>query len=255
MSAFHRAIVKGPGHSLVAGLTSAHLGLPDYQRACHQHRAYTATLVDCGLEVTVLDADEDYPDSVFIEDVAVLLPGCAVITRPAAPSRAGETQAIRPVLASLFPRLKTIEAPGTLDGGDVLMVGDHCFIGLSARTNLEGAAQLIDIAARQQMRGTTVAVHEFLHLKTGVTAVSDTLLLAAGEFIDHPAFAGFTLLPVTPEEAGAANCLRINDTILIPAGYPRISRLLSERGERVVELDISEFAKLDGGLTCLSLRF
>lgn len=252
---FTKAIVRSPGCSMISGLTKAGLGTPDYTRALAQHRQYIAALESCGLEVLVLPADEDYPDSTFVEDVALLTAHCAIITRPAAPSRVGEISDMRRVLERYFTKIEEIAAPGTLDGGDVMQVGGHCYIGLSARTNSPGATQLIEILRRHGLSGSTVPVTQFLHLKTGVTCIADRTLLATGEFIARPEFSGFTILPVADQDAGGANCIRINDRILMPAGFPAVRRQLAESGARIVEIDISEYAKLDGGLTCMSLRF
>ena len=255
MPTFTNAIVRPPGSSIVYGLTGADRGVPDYKKALEQHRQYVTALETCGLEVRVLDADENLPDSTFVEDVAVLTPHCAVITRPAASSRADEVESIRPVLGDYYSQIVEIIAPGTLDGGDVMQIGVHFYIGLSTRTNLAGAEQLIEILQCYGMTGSTVPVTEFLHLKTGVTCVTGKSLLAAGEFISRPEFSEFTILPVPDGETGAANCIRINGKILMPAGFPQVREKLITAGEQIVEIDISEYAKLDGGLTCLSLRF
>lgn len=252
---FTHAIVKTPGRSMLDGLSEAGLGQPDYEKALEQHQLYTRALQACGLEVLTLDADEAFPDSTFIEDAALLLADCAVLTRPAAPSRRDETTAVRPVLQGFFSHIETINAPGTLDGGDVMQVGRHFYIGLSQRTNRPGAEQLMRILQSYGYSGSTVPVTEFLHLKTGITCVAENTLLATGEFIDHPAFVDYTALPVINEEAGGANCIAINGRVLMPAGFPGVHRMLTEMGMDVLEVNISEFAKLDGGLTCLSLRF
>jgi len=252
---FTKAIVRTPGRSMITGITEANLGVPNYEKALDQHCQYIVALETSGLEVLILDADETYPDSTFVEDVAVLTPHCAIITRPAASSRAGETKSIRPVLESFYSNIEQIEAPGTLDGGDVMQIGGHFYIGLSARTNMPGAEQLIAILGRYGMTGSTVPVTEFLHLKTGVTWVDGNRLVASGEFVVRPEFLDFAILPVDGDNAGAANCIRINDTILMPAGFPEVRDQLSILDKQIIEIDISEFAKLDGGLTCLSLRF
>jgi dimethylargininase len=239
---------------MARGQTSVDQGPPDYAVAIDQHRRYIAALHECGLEVLVLGADEAYPDSTFIEDTALLLPDCAVITRPGAPTRRGETAAIHRVLRPFFPRMESITAPGTLDGGDILQVGRHYFIGLSNRTNRAGAEQLKAILASVGMSASTVPVRQVLHLKTGVTWVAERTLLATGEFIDYAGFSSFTILPVGGDQAGAANCLAINGSVLMPAGFSSVRQLLLSRGLRVIEVNISEFTKLDGGLTCLSLR-
>lgn len=240
---------------MISGLSEANLGAPDYDTALRQHQNYITALQACGLDVVVLDPDEAFPDSTFIEDVAVLTPHCAIVTRPAAPSRAGETRSISRILPDYFQQIEVIHEPGTLDGGDVMQIGDHFYIGLSGRTNSEGARQLIAILRKYGMTGSTVVVKEFLHLKTGVTALGDTTLIATGECIERPEFSGFAILPVAHKEAGAANCIRINNHILMPAGFPSVKALLKDLGAETIEVDISEFAKLDGGLTCLSLRF
>lgn len=250
-----KAIVRTPGRSMLSGLTQANLGLPDYATALEQHRQYIAALQRCGLEVLVLPADEDYPDSTFVEDAALLTPACAVLTRPAAPSRRGEVASIGPILKSFYARVEEIEAPGTLDGGDVMQVGEHFYIGLSARTNRSGAEQLIAILKRHGLSGSTVPVTSCLHLKTGVTAMNEQTLLACAEFAAYPGFSAFTIIPLTEGQSGAANSLRINDKLLMPAGFPLLCEQLARQGTEIIEVDISEFAKLDGGLTCLSLRF
>lgn len=255
MDNFSKAIVRTPGRSMVAGLTKAALGVPDYARALQQHRDYVAALEFCGLEVVVLDAEEDFPDSTFVEDTALLTPHCAIVTRPAACSRRGETENMRPVLERFYTHIEKITAPGTLDGGDVLQVGSHFYIGLSSRTNPAGAGQLIAILERYGMSGSTLPVTACLHLKTGVTCIAEQTLLATGAFVARQEFSGFRMLPVADQEAGGANCIRINGTVLMPAGYPQLRQTLAAERIALVEVDISEYAKLDGGLTCLSLRF
>lgn len=255
MDHFTKAIVRTPGRSMITGLSKANLGVPDYARALQQHRAYIAALEACGLDVLVLDAEEAFPDSTFVEDTALLTPQCAIISRPAACSRRGETENIRPVLEGFYAQVEKIAAPGTLDGGDVMQVGQHCYIGISSRTNPAGAGQLIAILERHGMSGSTLPVTEFLHLKTGVTCIAEKTLLAAGEFIAREEFSGFRMLPVADGETGGANCIRINGRILMPAGFPQLRQQLAADGTPIIEVDISEFAKLDGGLTCLSLRF
>ena len=252
---FSRAIVRRPGKSFVKGLTTAHLGRPCLSRALEQHDAYIAALERCGLSVTVLPADERYPDATFIEDTAILTRRCAVITNPGAPSRNGEKDLTRPSVLQFFSSVVAIEPPGTLDGGDVMDVNGHLFIGLSGRTNPEGARQLIQALAQNGYTGSTVTLAHFLHLKTGVAWLGGRDLLAAGELRDHPAFSDFNIIPVWPAETYAANCIRVNDRVLIPAGFAHIRRELAARGYDLIEVPVSEFQKMDGGLSCLSLRF
>ena len=252
---FTHAIVRRPGKSFADGITTAGLGRPNLARALEQHDAYIAALEQCGLAVTVLPADEDYPDSTFVEDTAVLARRIAVITNPGARSRNGEKAAIRPAVQRFFSETAFIEPPGTLDGGDVLEVNGHFFIGLTARTNDPGARQLIAVLERSGYTGSTVALQSFLHLKTGVAWIGNRDLLAAGELIDNPAFGGFNIIPVSPEETYAANCIRINDRVIMPAGFKKTQKELAGRGYDLIEVEMSEFQKMDGGLSCLSLRF
>lgn len=252
---FKNAIVKKPGKSLIGGISTAGLGEPDYEKALRQHAEYTRALRECGLEVLVLDADEQHPDSTFVEDTAVLTKECAIITNPGAPSRKGETQAIEPLLEQHYRDIERIREPGTVDGGDVMMVGSHFYVGLSARTNREGAEQLIDCLEKYGMTGSPVRLHEVLHLKTGVAYLEQNNLLASGEFISGEPFKGFKLLSVDSDEAYAANCIWVNGTVLIPSGYEKTRAKIEAAGYPVRDLDVSEFRKLDGGLSCLSLRF
>lgn len=140
---FTRAIVRTPGKSMVNGLTSAGLGLPDYEKALNQHADYVRALQSCGLDVLVLPVDEQYPDSTFVEDVALLTSACAIVTNPGAPSRKGETAEIKQVLGDFYTTIEEIQDPGTVEAGDIMMVGSHFYIGLSERTNAVGAQQLI----------------------------------------------------------------------------------------------------------------
>lgn len=255
MYRFNHAIVRKPSRSLARGLTEANLGRPDYALALKQHALYVAALEGCGLQVEVLEALESCPDSVFVEDVAVLTPRCAVLTRPGAAPRSAEVVGMRSVVESLFSKVERIVTPGTLDGGDVMQIGNHCYIGLSGRTNQAGAQQLMTILDKHGLSGSVVPVQSVLHLKTGVTSFAPGCLLAIKEFTRLDLFSDFEVLEVAPEEPAAANILRINDRLLMSAGCPQTEKKLRERGEDVVTLDISEYAKLDGGLTCLSLRY
>lgn len=252
---FTRAIVRTPGRSMINGLSTAGLGLPDYEKALAQHAAYVEALETCGLGVTVLPPDERFPDSTFVEDVALLTPVCAIITRPGAPSRRGETAAMCAVLQEHYEQIEEIQPPGTVEAGDIMMVGKHFYIGLSQRTNAEGAQQMIEILEKYGFSGSTVPLKEMLHLKSGVSYLENNRLLAAGEFQTAEVFQGFDILPVPEEEQYAANSLWVNGTVLTPAGFPRTRELIERAGYPVLEVDVSEFRKLDGGLSCLSLRF
>jgi len=252
---FTRAIVRRPGANLAAGLTSSRLGPPDLETALLQHDAYVKALETAEVQVTALAADERFPDATFIEDTAVLVPEAAVIARPGAASRLGEEETIADALLPRYGLLERIHSPGTLEGGDVLQVGRHFYIGLSQRTNREGAGQLGRILSGFGYTFSLVPLRRVLHLKTGVAYLGESHLLAAGEFLEEPLFSGLSILPVPPEESYAANSVRINGFVLVPKGYDQTRARIERAGFRVIEVDVSEFRKLDGGLSCLSLRF
>jgi dimethylargininase len=262
---FTRAIVRPPAPNFAEGLTTAGLGAPDYKVALQQHRAYCAALEQCGLTLTRLEPDPDYPDSTFVEDVAIVTNACAILTRPGASSRAGEVESMRETLADFFATVSEIEAPGTLDGGDICHAGDHFFIGISERTNQAGARQLgeflrhagytsafIDI--RRSVPG-AVATESLLHLKSGLAFLGDRRIVITAALENHPEFAAYDLVPVDQAELYAANCIRVNDRVLIARGFPKFEAKLRELGYQTIVLDMSEFQKMDGGLSCLSLRF
>jgi len=252
---FKNAIVKRPCPEMVNGITKAGLGIPDYQNALKQHDLYIQALESCGLKVRVLEADNRFPDSTFIEDISVCTPHCAIITNPGAASRSREIDGIQYVLSGYYYNLERIESPGTLDGGDIMMVGDHYYIGLSDRTNHEGADQFIMILEKYKMTGSKAKMKEMLHLKTGLSYLENNNLLIAGEFVNYPEFEKFNRIVIDPDEAYSANSLWINGTVLVPKGYPGTKKKVEALGYKVIEVDTSEFRKLDGGLSCLSLRF
>lgn len=252
---FKSTIVKTPGESYINGLTTSDLGTPILEKALEQHAAYVEALKKCGTQVTVLSSNSDFPDSTFVEDTAVLTPDFAVISNPGAHTRNGEIRDMEPAIKSFYENIYYIKAPGTLDGGDVLQIEDHFYIGISARTNQEGAEQLKAILELEQYKATIVPLEKFFHLKTGITYLGNQTIVAAGEFVDHPAFNSYKMIVVPPEEEYAANCIRVNDYVIIPAGYPITKKNIQDAGYQTIELEMSEFRKLDGGLSCLSLRF
>ena len=255
---FKNVIVRKPAKSLVDGITSnPQLGRPDYELALKQHESYIEALKQCGVEVTVLEPMEQYPDSCFVEDAAVITRKCAIITNPGAASRNGEAREIIPAVRKFFKddEIEYIKAPGTLEGGDVMMVGDHFYVGRSARTNEEGIRQFIEILARHGLTGSEVPLEHVLHLKTGVNYIENNNMLVSGEFVDKPDFAKFNKIVIPEEESYAANCIWVNGKVIVPTGYPTVERLVREAGYEVILTDTSEYRKLDGGLSCLSLRF
>ncbi len=251
---FTHAITRTPGLSFTRGLTTADLGVPEYDLMCRQHRAYIETLENLGLAVENLPAEEAYPDAHFVEDTAVVTPDVAIITNPGAPARKGEEKSIALALARHRP-LEYIQPPGTVDGGDVLMVGRHFFIGISDRTNAEGAAQLGRILERYGNTWVTVPVGAGLHFKSSVNIVGEETLLLTEDFAGHEALADYQQIILSPGEEYAGNTLLVNDTLIMPANFPRTREQLERTGRTVLELDTSETRKMDGGLTCLSLRF
>lgn len=252
---FTQAIVRQPCPEMIRGLTSASLGRPDFTLAREQHRAYVEALQRCGLHVEVLEADSRFPDSVFVEDVALCTPACAIVTNPGAPSRNGEILGIKAVLERHYTHVESIKTPGTLDAGDVMMVGAHFYIGISKRTNREGAKQLSAILEDHGMSASLVHLADMLHLKSGLSYLEQNQLLITGEFLNHSAFASFRQIPVDPQEAYAANSLWVNSTVLVPEGFPRTLARIRKAGYTTITLNVSEYQKLDGGLSCLSLRF
>ena len=251
---FSRAITRRPGPDLAAGLTTADLGPPDWRRALEQHAAYVEALVGLGLEVEVLPALSGHPDACFVEDCAVVVPELAVITLPGAPSRRGETASVAAVLGA-GRESAAIAAPGTLDGGDVLVAGRTCWIGLSARTNEAGARQLAALLEPCGYTCMLVPVGGGLHLKSGVNHLGDRRLLLTAGLAGQDCFAGWEQVVVPADEAYACNSLWINGTVLVPDHHPAAVALLRGLGLPLIVLDTSEIMKLDGGLTCLSLRY
>ncbi len=255
---FQHVIVKTPCKAMINGITDhPELGTPDYEKALAQHAAYVETLKKCGVDVTVLPPDEEYPDSCFVEDPAIVTKYCAVITNPGADSRKGETAAIEAALKKFYPADKIfhISAPGTLEGGDVMMCGDTFYVGESARTNAEGIHQLAQILEPFGCKVEAVPLSEVLHLKTGVSYLEENNMLTAGEFCTKPAFKAYHKLQIPQEEAYGANSIWVNGTVLVPAGYPAVQAAVEAQGYKVLVCDTSEFCKIDGGLSCLSLRF
>jgi|TARA_Y100000031_G_C8237657_1_gene394146 dimethylargininase len=252
---FTKAIVRTPGESLVHGLSSANLGIPNYSLALTQHANYIEVLKKCGLNVLVLEPEEEYPDSTFVEDVALLTSDFAIITNPGAPSRRGEITEIKAVLKKYYKNIEQIESPGTVEAGDIMMVGSHFFIGLSERTNAIGAEQLIECLEKYGKTGSVVKLEKVLHLKTGLAYLEHNNLIACGEFLSNEEFRKFNILEIDKDESYAANCIWVNNKVLIPKGYPKAKKTIEKAGYEIIEIDVSEFKKLDGGLSCLSLRF
>lgn len=255
---FTRAIVRIPGSNFAAGLTTADLGVPQYDQVLAQHAHYCEALRECGLSLTTLEADLRFPDSTFVEDTAILTPRGAILARPGAKSRQGEVEAIQSSLVTFFPSTPSIQFPGTVDGGDICEAADHFFIGISHRTNEEGARQLAAHLAALGYTSSTIdirAMPSILHLKSAIAYIGDNTIVVMEEMTGNGRFREYNLIPVVPEESYAANCVLVNDRVLVADGFPRLLADLVARGFDPLVLNMSEFRKMDGGLSCLSLRF
>lgn len=251
---FKFAVTRTPCENFDKGITTSDLGAPDYQLMLKQHTAYVEALQSLGLDVEILSPETNFPDAHFVEDTAIVTPDVAIITNPGAEARKGEEATIEPVLKKHRP-VEKITAPGTVDGGDILMVGTHFFIGVSERTNNEGASQLGRILENYGNTWCCVPVAAGLHFKSSVNYVGKNTLLVTEDFAAAKELEGYNLIVLKPEEAYAGNTLLINNTLIMPKGYPDTKAKLETLGMAIVELDTSETRKMDGGLTCLSLRF
>lgn len=252
---FKNALVRRPSKNLASGITNSTLGLVDYVTAMEQQEAHIDALGQVGLDVRVLDAMEAYPDAVFIEDICLCTPHCAIITRPGAKSRRGETLSFDRIIADYYQNIHFIESPSTLDAGDVMMVDQHYYIGISKRTNIAGAQQLINILQRYGLKGSALHLSNYLHLKTAVSYLEHNCLLIDSLMSQHKEFSNFDKIVVNKSESYAANSVWINDRVLIPSGHTATLKKIQDKGYIALELNVSEYQKLDGGLSCLSLRF
>ncbi|HSB28196.1 MAG TPA: arginine deiminase family protein [Pyrinomonadaceae bacterium] len=226
--------------------------------ALTQHAAYCEALVSCGLSVTALPPDADYPDSTFVEDTAIITERGAIITRPGADTRRGEISSIENELSKSFGRIAGIQAPGTVDGGDVCEAGRHFFIGISDRTNEAGASQLSRFLWERDYSSALIdirGVKDILHLKSGISYLGQNKLVVIEALANRDVLRGYEMIRIHPCEEYAANCVAINGSIIIADGFPLLKKQLIDRAFRVVSLKMSEFRKMDGGLSCLSLRF
>jgi dimethylargininase len=255
---FRYAIVRPPAESFAEGLTSANLGAPDLPMALAQHEAYCSALESCGLEVFRLPPDLEYPDSTFVEDTAVLTTHSAILARPGAVSRLGEVSGVRDFVRRHYATVHEVQPPGTLDGGDICEAGSHFFIGISHRTNEEGARQLAEFLVADGYTTSTVdirAMDSILHLKSGIAYLDNRDLVVMEELAGKQEFAGYNRITIPAEGAYACNCVLVNQVVLVPAGFTGVTTDLERRGYRTQSLEMSEFRKMDGGLSCLSLRF
>jgi dimethylargininase len=226
----------------------------DLAHARMQHAEYERALARAGCDIRQLPAADDDPDSVFVEDTAVVLDEIAIITRPGAESRRGETPAVADAIRP-YRQLELLSAPATLDGGDVLRLGRMLYVGVGARTNAAGVAQFAEIVKRHGYDVTTVDVGRCLHLKSAVTEAATDVVIINPQWVDAALFKGLHTIDVDPSEPFAANVLRLGPTVLCASRYERTNSRLFAAGLEVQTVDVSELAKAEGGVTCCSVIF
>lgn len=248
------AITRIPPENFSQGITTSNLGKPDYDLALKQHKAYCETLKNLGVNLIILEKDPDFPDSAFVEDTAVVNEKGAVITRPGDTRRRGEEKKIEKVL-SKYRDIERIKKPGTVDGGDVLRIQNKYFIGLSQRTNKQGGEQLSEILKKNGYDSEFIPVKNMLHLKSGVNHLDMGVIIIRKEISNHTCFKNFHRITVNPQESYAANCIFVNGLVLMPAGFPDTHRKIKSFGFSTTLIQMSEFEKMDGGVSCLSIRF
>ncbi len=252
---FDAAIVRRPGLSVVTGLRAHDRGSPTYAGVCAEHDSYVQALQAAGVRVDILEPLEAFPDSVFVEDPALVFSSGAIVLRPGAPSRAGESEALRPVLQRHFNQVLTL-AGGCVDGGDVMLLPDKVLVGLSARTSRQGAESLLTCLAQFGQRGHVVKTPDHvLHLKSDAALLDDSTVLCTARLAASQVFSGFKQIIVPQGEEAAANALRVNDRVFVGQDYPRTLALLRAAGYVVAPLPTAEIAKIDAGLSCMSLRW
>lgn len=252
---FNNAIVRAVPKSVVNGLRAHDVGSPNYGGVVAEHTAYVRALENAGVSVEILPSLEAYPDSLFVEDTALVFSGAAILLRPGAASRRGEAAEIEPTLERRFDRVLRLEH-GFVDGGDVLVTPRRVFIGQSARTDLQGAQALISLLAELGLPGFAVATpHDVLHLKSDCSLLDEESILSTARLAASGVFDGFSVVMVPENEEGAANAVRVNDQVLLSDACPRTAELLAAAGHSIVPLATREIAKIDAGLSCLSLRW
>lgn len=253
---FTHALARQPGQSIVNGLRAEHRGDPDLAAFRAAHESYVSALRDTGAKVTVEPALEAYPDSVFVEDAALCLMGRAIVLRPGNPTRFGERDAMREVLQRMFGEVTDLTGEGVIDGGDILVTQTEVLIGLSARTDLAGAEMLRPIAEEAGLNWRLLDTpSELLHFKTGCGLLDEETIFADFRLHEAGCFDGYRVITCPKDEPAAANLIRFNDAVLVGAAYGQTHDLLTDAGYNVVPIDTSEPEKLDGGLSCMTLRF
>lgn len=253
---FKHAVTRRPATSIIDGLRAVDTGTPDLARMQAAHDAYVATLRETGAEVVELAALKAFPDSVFVEDTALCLPEGAILMRPGAPSRAGEVAEIAPALRAQFQDVRQITGPGRIEGGDILTISKEILVGLSERTDQAGVHELSELVADWGYAVHTVTIPDgVLHFKTDCSVLDANTILSTQRLEISGCFAKYNVIHTCEGEEAAANAIRFNQFVIMAAGFPKTAKRLREAGYNVREIDNVECAKLDGGMSCLSLRF
>ena len=253
---FNSAIVREPSRSVVRGLRAVDHGDPDYDGVAAEHAAYIAALEAAGVAVSVLPPLEAFPDSVFVEDPALVFSAGAILLRPGNSARRGETAQLAPVLRRRFETVLEMSGTGFADGGDILVTPDHVLIGLSARTDAAGAEALSACLAKLGLASKTVTTPPgVLHFKTDCALIEENCVLSTARLAASGVFKAFKTLIVPEGEEAAANALRINDVVLVGSQFARTIGMLDQAGYEVVPLATAEIGKIDAGLSCMSLRW
>lgn len=253
---FTRAITRRPSASIIDGLRAEDIGTPSLEQMLKDHAHYVATLKKTGAEVIELPTIDAYPDAVFVEDTALCLPKGAILMRPGAPTRQGEVAEMAPTIRACFDEVREIQGPGHVEGGDILVTGREILVGRSDRTDAEGVAELREIVSDWGYTLREVFTPPgVLHFKTDCSLLDGETILSTKRLDASGCFEGYRVLHTAEGEEAAANAIRFNQYVLAPAGFPKTAQMLSDAGYDVVEINNSECAKLDGGMSCLSLRF
>lgn len=253
---FTHAICRKPAVSIIDGLRAIDTGTPDFDLFGSHHEDYIAALKSTGAKVQVLEALEDYPDSVFVEDAALCLPELAIVMRPGAPTRLGEANEMAPRLQNFYSVVRKIEGPGFIEGGDILVTEREILVGKSARTNSEGVAELKSIVSDHgyQLREVETPP-DVLHFKTDCSLLDEETILSTKRLARSGCFDGYQVLYTEDGEEACANSIRFNDLLIMPDGFNKTADMLDRAGYNICQIGNTEAAKLDGGMLCLSLRF
>jgi len=252
---FTHAIVRQPAKSIIKGLRAVDIGSPDYDQMISDHKDYVDALISAGVAVINLNALDKFPDGQFVEDTALCLPKAAILMRPGAPSRLGEVNEIAPKLRELFEDVYEIDNPGHIEGGDILVTGKEILVGRSARTDENGVRQLSEIVIPLgYVIREVFTPPEILHFKTDCSLLGPDEILSTKRLQASGCFDGYKVVNVADGEEAAANAIRVNDYVIMPGGFPKTKAILENRGYKVKVINNTECAKLDGGMSCLSLR-